>query len=152
MITKIHLPITPPKATAQQQKTAVIGGKPRRYDPKNVAAAKHTLLTLLLQHRPSSPIEGPVRLSVAWVYPFLKKHLNSKGELKEGIFDGEPCVTRPDCDNLSKALCDQMTSAGYWRDDSQVALGSIAKCYGATPGIYIRIEPIIVVEYEKLLV
>ena len=60
----------PPKTTAQQQKTAVIGGKPRRYDPKKVKEAKHDLLVLLFQHKPKSPIEGPIKVKIQWRYPW----------------------------------------------------------------------------------
>lgn len=125
----------PPKATAQMQKTAVINGHVRKYDPKNVKQAKSDLFSMLHPRSPEKPIEGPVRLSVVWAYPWRKS------EPKKNRVNGwRPCDTRPDCSNLTKALEDTMTRCGYWNDDSQVAALSFEKKWSDTPGIGITVE------------
>jgi Holliday junction resolvase RusA-like endonuclease len=145
---KFHIPINPPTATAQQQKTAVIGGKVRKYDPKNVKAAKSDLFAALFPYRPEQPLEGPLSVRINWVYPFLKKHYG-KRFLKADFFDGHPCDTRPDVDNLIKGLFDVMTRCGFWRDDSQVAELYFAKCYGHCVGIWVEIEEVKGIEYGE---
>jgi len=133
------LDIIPPKATAQQQKTAVIGGRIRKYDPANVRQAKTDLLSLLMQHAPERPIDGPVTVVIHWIYPYLKTQLKPDGTPKKGVYDEMPCITRPDCDNLMKALFDAMTRAKYWHDDSQVYAVAFFKLRSSKPCIKIEI-------------
>ena len=51
-MSEFFLAINPPRTTAQQQKTAIINGKPRRYDPPSLKAAKCLLLAALAAHKP----------------------------------------------------------------------------------------------------
>ena len=125
----------PPKATAQQKQITMIGGKPRMYDPRNVKQAKSDFLTLLGPYKPDRPIEGPVRLSIVWTYPWRKS------EPKKNRIQGlKPCDTRPDCSNLVKAFEDCLTRLGFWNDDSQVFDLRFQKYWGDKPGIDVRIE------------
>ena len=125
----------PPKATAQQKKVAMIGGKPRVYEPKNVKDAKNDMLSLLHPHRPEKPLNGPLRLSITWTYPWRSSE--SKRNRALGVM---PCDTRPDCSNLVKAFEDTMTRAGFWVDDSQVYALYFAKFWGDKPGIKVTVE------------
>lgn len=132
---KFRLDMVPPTATAQQQKTAVIGGHVRKYDPKNVKTAKETLLVLLMQKRPAKPLEGALRLGIHWCFPWRKS------ELKRIIALGvAPHTVRPDLDNLGKALCDCMQTAGFFRDDAQISIRTDSKTWGDRPGIDIELE------------
>ena len=65
----IYLDIDPPTATAQEQKTTIRGGHPRKYDPKNVKAAKQLLADALEGYRPDVPLDGPLALYVEWRFP-----------------------------------------------------------------------------------
>lgn len=132
---EFHIDCIPPKATAQQAKITMIGGKPRKYDPKNVKAAKQSMIALLQPFKPEKPLEGPVKLSVTWVYPWRKSEPK-----KNRIEPLKPCDTRPDCDNLSKAFCDILTRLNFWNDDSQVYYLIFRKYWGETPGITVKIE------------
>lgn len=134
------IPCIPPKATAQQQKTAVIGGKVRKYDPANVKQAKQGLLTLLLQHQPDEPFAGPIKLEVEWHYPLRKSETKARRQL--AAFKPLPCFTRPDCDNLLKAFCDQLTTARFMNDDAQIADVHFRKFWSQTPGIKVTITNI----------
>ncbi|MBR1810778.1 MAG: RusA family crossover junction endodeoxyribonuclease [Clostridia bacterium] len=118
----------PPRVTHQQQKTAVVNGKPRRYDPPELKAARALFEWLLKRYAPPTPITAPVRLFVQWRFP--------KGRHK----DGEWKITRPDTDNLQKLLKDCMTAVGFWRDDSYVVSETAEKIWATSPGIYVRIE------------
>lgn len=135
MIIQFKIDCIPPKATAQQKKIAMIGGKPRMYDPKNVKSAKQDMLSLLTPHKPTVPFEGPVRLSIVWIYPWRKSE--PKKNRTEGY---KPCDTRPDCSNLVKAFEDCMTRIGFWNDDSQVFDLKFSKYWGDKPGIQVTVE------------
>ena len=83
-----------------------------------------------MPHKPNVPLEGPLSLSVIWLFPKGKSHKH-----------GEWRVTRPDTDNLEKMLKDCMTRTGFWKDDAQVVHEVVEKRWSDEPsGIYIEIE------------
>jgi len=77
-------------------------------------------------HRPATPAEGPVRVSLLWTWP--GKVLAWK-------------VTRPDGDNVSKMALDAMSKAGFFFDDAQVVDLHICKFLGPIPGISVTVSP-----------
>jgi len=93
------------------------------------------LLSLLAPHAPRTPFEGPLSLTVHWVYPWRKSE--PKRNRERGF---RPCDTRSDCDNLAKLLEDCMTRLGFWGDDSQVAGLHFNKWWGDTPQISVTIK------------
>lgn len=48
-------------------------------------------------------------------------------------------TTKPDIDNVEKAIFDAMNGV-VWRDDVQVVRVSKAKAYAATPGVHVAVE------------
>lgn len=124
---KFFLDLVPPRTTAQQQKTAVINGRPRRYDPKSVKAARALYMAALAPHRPREPYSGPLRLTVRWQFPRGRRRAGWK-------------TTRPDTDNLQKLLKDCMTAAGFWRDDALVVSEVVEKVWSDRAGIFVRVE------------
>lgn len=127
-VTEFFVAMVPPTATAQMRKVSVRGGKVRFYDPPEVAAMRDKLSCRLALHRPPAPHEGPLRLVTRWLFP--------RGAHPSGTYK----ATRPDADNLQKALKDEMTKLGYWGDDAQVASELVEKFWADTPGIYVRID------------
>ena len=130
-MTEFFLPMIPPTVTAQEQKTGVRNGKPYRYEPAELKAARAKLLDAVAGRRPAAPMTGPVKLVVTWCFPLDKGGRHH---------DGEPKITKPDTDNLQKLLKDCMTAAGFWKDDAQVYMEQIGKFWARAPGIYIAIE------------
>lgn len=128
MILDFFLPMIPPTATAQMHSVAVVKGKPRFYDPPEVAAARSKLTAHLTRYKPRSPYIGGVRLMVKWCFP-RGKHA-----------DGEYRITKPDTDNLQKLLKDCMTKVGFWVDDAQVCSEIVEKFWAEIPGIYVAIS------------
>lgn len=120
----------PPTATAQEKKVAVVGGKPHFYKPKNVKTAELILHSALVQKDPERPLEGPVKLTVHWRFK-SKSH-------KAGTWR----TTRPDTDNLQKALKDILTQRGWWKDDAQVCVEYVTKSWSNDPGLSIEAEEI----------
>lgn len=122
------LDITPPTVTAQEHKIRIVHGRPMFYDTQKLKAARAAFESLLIQHRPAVPLEGPVALNVDWHFA-TKTH-------KEGTYR----VTRPDTDNLQKLLKDCMTRVGFWRDDAQVCREEVTKRWSREkPGIHIKV-------------
>jgi len=85
----------------------------------------------LSKYVPLIRYDGPVRLTVKWLFPMTKTS-----------FDGQYKHTRPDTDNLQKMLKDCMSELGYWKDDALVASEIVEKFWAERPGIYIKIERI----------
>ena len=124
------MPMVPPTVTAQEHKITVRNGKPVIYNTPEINAAREKLIAHLAQHIPEHPYEGGVRLIVKWCFPRCRHR------------DGEYRITKPDTDNLQKALKDCMTKCGFWKDDAQVCSEIIEKFWAEIPGIWIRIEEV----------
>lgn len=117
----------PPTVTHQQHRVTVKDGKPRFFDSPELAKARADICSRLERFTPDAPFEGPLSLSVAWLFR------DSRG--REGWKD-----TKPDTDNLEKLLKDCMTRARFWIDDAQVSEEHVFKRWSRTPGILISIS------------
>lgn len=79
-------------------------------------------------------IEGPVVLHVVAVYPSRKK--------TKRVQEREPKTTKPDGDNILKAIADALIGVAY-DDDAVVTSATVEKHYGATgelPHVEVRLE------------
>lgn len=65
------------------------------------------------------PIEDPVHLTVRFYLP------RPKSAPKRVVWPAK----RPDLDKLVRAVCDALTAAGIWRDDSQVVTLTASKAF-----------------------
>lgn len=132
------LNIIPPKSTHQSGiriiKTKSGNSFPGRYDKGNSKQAKRLLASELIKFSPPEPMQGPVKLTVKWVYPFRKS------EKKTNLHSPMYCDTRPDCDNLVKGLKDIMTDLKFYNDDGQIAHLDFCKAWHSNYGIYITLE------------
>lgn len=127
---KFFINVDPPTATAQEKHVRVVDGRPLFFDPAPVKEAKSLLTGFLALYRPEQPLQGPVELSVLWLFDKGKSH--SHGEWR---------TTRPDTDNLQKALKDCMTKCGYWKDDAQVVREVVEKRWSEDPvGIFVAVR------------
>ena len=108
---------TPPRATAQQRRHCSNGAT---FLPQRAKVAAATLRAVMEPHRPRKPLEGPLHVLLCWTWP--GKDIAYK-------------TTRPDLDNLAKLALDAATKAGYWRDDAQIAMLTLAKYNGPIPGL-----------------
>ena len=125
---QFFMPMIPPTVTFQSKELAVVKGRPVIHDSSQLHAMKAKLRGHLAKHVPDVPIQGPVRIMVKWCYPVTGKHV-----------DGEWKITKPDTDNLQKALLDSMTKLGFWKDDAQVCSQIVEKFWSDVPGIFVYI-------------
>ncbi len=127
------IPMRPPTVThnAKQLHAFMRAGRPCAvlHDSPELKDARAKLHALLAPHAPQKPLTGPVRLVVKWLFPAGGRHP-----------DGSYKPTKPDTDNLEKALKDEMTRLGFWHDDAQVASEIVEKFYAVIPGIYIEVH------------
>lgn len=74
-------------------------------------------------------IAGPVQLSVYCRFEMPKSWSKKKRSESQGILHG----SKPDADNVLKAVEDALTDCGVWNDDAQVASAFISKRWSETP-------------------
>lgn len=126
----------PPKTNHQRKRIVRIGGFSRLADKPELVEAKATLDAVLLPHQPTSPLRGPVRLEVSYVWPWLGKH--GKTIRRYGRI---PHTSRPDLTNVTKTLEDRLVQLAFIEDDKAVVDLQVRKFWGDNPGITVRISP-----------
>lgn len=126
---QFFMPMIPPTVTFQDKELAVVKGRPIIHDSAQLHAVKAKLRGHLAKYAPEEPIQGPIRIMVKWCYPVTGKH--KVGEWK---------ITKPDTDNLQKALLDCMTKLRFWKDDAQVCSQIVEKFWSDIPGIFVFIN------------
>ena len=125
---EFFVPMKLPTITAQEQKIGVRNGKPYKYDPPELKAARVLFRDQLRKFAPPEPITGPVRLHTVWCY---RSDAHKAGEWK---------TSKPDTDNSLKLLKDVMTGLRFWKDDAQVCSELTDKLWADVPGLYVSVE------------
>ena len=97
-----------------------------------------TIDVLVCKEHPLFPEGVPLSLGVKWC--FENYRTGSDGRRVTTHRHGSYRVTKPDTDNLNKALKDCMTELGFWADDAQVVEEQIGKYWSDTPGIFVEIR------------
>lgn len=122
------------------------GGKwqARIFEAGTAEAWKSQVTIAAQAHIPAEPIEGPIRVDLTFVFERPKNHFGS-GKNSTRLKEGAPKyhTSKPDRDNLDKAVLDALTTLGFWRDDAQVVGGELWKEYataGRSSGVNVRIS------------
>ena len=119
-------------------------GKARVYDPGTAEHWKSQIARRFEWRGPGLREYELGALAVVLQFRFArpKSHLRKDGTLKPDAILVQH-VSKPDADNLAKAVLDALTTVGVWRDDAQVAELVIVKRYanpGDQPGCQITIH------------
>lgn len=94
------------------------------YNPDSANSWKEEIKAAFMGCRRPT-ITEPVHLTVRFFMPVPKTlHIKTKERYT-------PHITKPDTDNLLKALMDALTEAGIWKDDAQVFWTEATKWYAA---------------------
>lgn len=131
---QFFIPMKPPTTTHndKQLHAYMKGGKPCAvlHDSPELKQTRAKLHAYLAPHAPAQPIPAghPVRLLVKWCF------------LPEGHPDGAWRTSKPDTDNLEKALKDEMTRLHFWADDAQVCSEIVEKFWSSPCGVFIQVE------------
>lgn len=91
------------------------------YNPDTADAWKAAVAAEALRCRPPKVLQGPLWVSLAFWLP-RPKWLQGRDYI-------EWHSSRPDVDNLAKAVLDAIQGCGWWEDDGQVADLAVRKCY-----------------------
>lgn len=113
------------------------------YKAKEQVHEENVLMTLIAQHRPSSPISGPVMLGCKAFFPIPKsKPEKWKVAARQGCIRHE---STPDLDNILKQIKDILTTMRFWEDDKHVVeyLPGTGKYYSDYPRWEIEIRPFV---------
>lgn len=119
------LPIAQPRPRA-----ASFRGRARMYNPGTSNEWKACVIHALSQHAGTFPKDIPLRCDLTFTLPRPASHYGTgknAGKLKASA--PKRPTGKPDRDNLDKAVCDAITQAAVWHDDSQVTDGRIRKRY-----------------------
>ena len=115
-----------------RHRVSTIGGRARTYLPKShpvngyKAAIKAAFIAKASKWK---TITGPVHLAVYLQFEMPKSWSKKKRSESQGILHG----SKPDADNVLKAVEDALTDCGVWNDDAQVASAFISKRRSETP-------------------
>ena len=123
-------------------RASVISGRARMYTPAKTqsyeAQAKWFAEQAISQTPGFEPIsDRPISLSVLAVFAIPAGW--SKRRVAACAESPEPCIKRPDSDNVLKIIGDALNGI-LWRDDSQVADACIRKVYGQNPRVEVLVE------------
>lgn len=133
----LGIPKAQPRPRAFVRRTAA-GPIARVYDAGTAEGWKSAIADALRDKRPAQPITGPVTISCRFSFP-RPERLKRKSVTANPI----PHVSKPDIDNLLKAVTDCLTAIGVWTDDALIQRATLAKWYcaaGELPGLEMRIE------------
>jgi Holliday junction resolvase RusA-like endonuclease len=91
----------------------------------------------MLEYRAIRVPDGtPVRLDIIAVFEIPKSRRKGKDAIKVGSWH----TSTPDADNVTKAVADGLTQAGFWQDDRQAAWMSCRKVWGDVAGLEIHVR------------
>lgn len=136
----------PPKTTSQMKGEQIIipkgwpADKSKRpfvhhFKKKDVEEAEKEIARQLSPFIPKRPFTGPMRLVTEWTWEWRVS------EPKKNRVDGWAWhISKPDFDNISKNLVDQMAALGFLENDSQICDARVTKQWGDRPGIRITLE------------
>jgi Holliday junction resolvase RusA-like endonuclease len=130
----IALRCVPPSITAQQKRVHVVAGRPVFFHGAKMREAAATWASLLSPHQPIAPMDGPLALSLRFVYPHLKA--TKKADAHRLL----PKVTKPDAGNVAKHLEDQLVRLRFIADDARIAKLTVEKFHGPEAEVGIRIQ------------
>ncbi len=130
----VSIPGTP-VAQGRGRATRTPAGRARVYDPERSRVWKLKAATHMRRQAHVRPVYGPgvpiwVDIVASWPIP-----------AKGGRRDGDPRPSRPDADNITKAVLDAGNGI-LWADDAQVVALSILKQYGDTPGVVVKVSAV----------
>lgn len=116
------------------------GGKAGVYDPGTANGWKTLVAAQMRELLLSEPMTGPIAVTAKFLMPRPKRLQRAKDPAGEIAH-----TSKPDPDNLIKAVMDVCSDLHVWEDDRQVVDLYVSKRYAAKdgrPGMHLVIESI----------
>lgn len=115
----------PGSSVAQpRQRHRVVSGKRAKPFVQNYTPAVHPVnafkSSIVCRFNLSRPVGWPDADADGWVYSLVVHDVRLKAKSRKIPFELSPCGTKPDGDNVLKAIKDAITDARGWRDDCRV--------------------------------
>lgn len=98
-------------------RAARMGAFVRLYDDGSAEPWRERVRLAVLHARPAQPFSGAFVLRLRFYFQRPKGHFGKKGLRRSAPAHH---TSKPDADNLAKAIMDECTQLGFWRDDAQV--------------------------------
>ena len=121
----------------ERPRATVVGGHARIYTPRKTAEYEKHIADSWKTIHEGGPETGPVSVRIAFVMP-IPKSATRRAKLDMENRRVRP-VTKPDADNLAKAVLDGLNGVAY-KDDNQIVDLSVSKFYGPVPKVMIRVK------------
>jgi Holliday junction resolvase RusA-like endonuclease len=103
----------------------MVNGKPITFTPPRTRNFEAMVSMIARTQAPPQPFEGAVSVEMKFFFTLPKSRIKKRTP--------PPAVqakdTKPDIDNLIKAILDGLNGAGFWRDDAQIASLSAVKMW-----------------------
>ena len=135
-LVRFKIDCVPPTTSHHHKKIVKTKAFTKLADRDELVHAKQLLEVYLLRHRILAPVPAPIRLTIAYVWPWLAKHGKRVREAGVRI----PHTSKPDLTNVTKTLEDRLAKMRFIEDDRGVAQLVISKWWGPDPGIFVQIE------------
>lgn len=90
-----------------------------QYTPSDAEGWRQRVAAAVSADRPPEPHLGPVTMRLHYFMPRPKSHFKANGDIKPRLHDSRH-LSKPDLDNLEKAIKDELQQLGFYRNDSQV--------------------------------
>ena len=111
----------------EEQKRHRRGKGKSHFDPSK--AGKDAFLKLAFDHRPLTPIDFAIQVSILFIMP----------RTQDKYFAEANHIGKPDIDNLIKFVLDALNEI-FWKDDGVISKVEAHKIYGECPGTVIEIR------------
>ena len=122
-------------------RVSTIGGHARMFTPQKTANYE-TLIAMAAQQAMAGRelIGGPVLVEMKILVSVAASW--SKKKTAEALAGDVMPTKKPDADNVLKAICDGINGIVF-KDDVQVVNVSLSKRFSATPGVTVRVVPLV---------
>lgn len=110
----------------------------RKYTPRDVKEYANYIKLCFMQKFPNfKPLETPLSVEIKTFFTPPKSWSNTKKDMAlAGLI--KPTI-KPDCDNVSKNLCDSLNGLAYI-DDKQIIELKVSKSYAESEFVIVKIE------------
>lgn len=144
----LSLRIPGPPVPKGRPRASVQGGRVHMRTPAATRAyeamIRDAVRAELLASRLATPHLGPVHLTVHAVYAYPKTAPRgwTAARWRDAQARGQEVAkpTRPDLDNLVKAVLDGVQGGGWVKDDGQIYAVHATKTWGPSPGVWVQLS------------